>query len=364
MAAGADFPALPPSLGRLPRPWAKFCLRVERFCLDVLRLDKGARILLAISGGADSTAMAAIFSILAARLEMDLLALHVNHNLRANAIDDERFSLRLCSFLGISARAAFLDTRALAQKEGRGLEDAARLGRHRLLEKARAEADADYIATAHHMGDLCEDMLLRLMRGAGWPALGGMLEKDDKRRLIRPLLRQSPQKLRAFLGAAGLPWREDESNASPLFKRNRTRHAIMPLLRGENPNIERAFGDLHEIAALDGDYWNELLDSALERHPWLIEGKGCEIRIRLGAELLAPLHPAARLRLFHKCLLRMRDEGGICCQARARTLFGLEAAYAAKRGDALFEFPGGVAAEILGKNIIFTARGLENGRKG
>lgn len=364
-----------PTLQNIPPTAARLCLEVERFCLTRLGLAKGSRLLLALSGGADSTALAFVLHLLAPRLGLSLHALSVDHGLREESAQDAVFTLQLCNILNIPCTVRQADVRGLAEKSGIGTEDAARRLRYALLEQERVNIRADFIALGHHAGDVSEDVLLRLTRGTGWPALGGMAARDDERLLLRPLLATDAQALRALLVECGIDWREDASNQSRQYKRNRLRLDVLPLLREENPSLDRTLHDLWQMARLDEDYWNTALDAALAEHPWIVGGSEAELSAKkniaegpsltLPARLLAGLHPAARLRLYVRAVRFLcrsaagcggedsGSSGQIHGQARARTLLALDDALANGRGNTRFQLPGGLEAYLKGGSIVF-----------
>ncbi len=320
-------------------PAAARPLRDAARACDALGLQRGDRLLLAVSGGADSLALAALLARLAPARGWELRALSVNHSLRAEAAADAAHAADICQRLGIPCRVVTVDVPGLRQR-GEGMEEAARRLRYAALEEERQRRRANWIALGHHAGDAAEDMLLRLLRGTGWPALGGMRARDGGRRLLRPLLDMRPESLRACLRALGIVWVEDASNQDTRFTRNRIRHTLLPLLRKENPALDAALGRLRALAALDAAYWDDLLDAALAAHPWEDGGAA----ILLPRALLRPLHPAARLRLFHRAArtLALRAGG----QARHDALIALERAYGEGRGGRIFQFPGGLSAEL------------------
>ena len=362
-------PAL--TLQNLPPAAARLCLEVERFCLSRLDLARGSRLLLALSGGADSTALALVLHLLAPRLGLTLHALSVDHGLRAESAQDAEFVLQLCKKLGIACTVRQADVRGLAANDKIGIEDAARRLRYALLEQERATVKADFIALGHHAADVSEDVLLRLTRGTGWPALGGMAARDNERHILRPLLATDAQALKDLLQGCGLHWCEDASNQSRQYKRNRLRLDVLPLLRHENPSLDRTVHDLWQMARLDEDYWNKTLDAALAAHPWLAQrAEDGAPDVTLPAKLLAGLHSAARLRLYVRavrCLCGMGQfEFGIAGeadpdstgqrngQARARTLLALDEALASGRGNTRFQLPGGLEAYLKGGSIVFS----------
>lgn len=327
------------------RVTARLLRAVSQACA-ALGLRPGTRLLLAVSGGADSLALAMLLSRLAPARDWRLRALSVNHGLRPEAADDAAHAVGVCRTLGIPCRVAVVNVPE-QRRHGEGLEEAARRLRYAALEEERRRCRADWIVLGHHAGDAEEDMLLRLLRGVGWPALGGMRARDDKRRLLRPLLSIRPESLRVSLRALAMDWKEDASNADERFTRNRIRHTLLPLMRTENPALSTALARLRALAALDADFWEQHLSAALAAHPPQEDDAG----ILLPRDLLRPLHPAARLRLFHRTAraLALRHGG----QARHDALFALERAYSEGRGGRVFQLPGPIFAELRHGSVRF-----------
>jgi tRNA(Ile)-lysidine synthase len=191
----------------------------------------GDRVLVGLSGGADSVALL----LLLRDLERDgaLIvagAAHLNHQLRgAEADADEAFCGALAARLGVPFVADRLDVRALAQAQKRSIEDAARVARYAFFTRAAAALGADAVAVAHTRDDQAETFLLRLMRGAGTRGLAAIQPRAG--RVIRPVLDVERDALRAYLAARGEPFREDATNADVAIPRNRVRHELIPYLR-------------------------------------------------------------------------------------------------------------------------------------
>ncbi|MBQ9453761.1 MAG: tRNA lysidine(34) synthetase TilS [Desulfovibrio sp.] len=341
------------SLPRRFSPSSHRLLRsVEHFCRDVLCLPRGAQLLLAVSGGADSCALAVIMHVLAPRLGLTLHACSVDHGLRPEAVSDALYARQLCISLDIPCTICQAKVRDYAATHRLGIEDAGRHLRYALLEQQRVHYRAEWIALGHHAGDVSEDVLLRLVRGTGWPALGGMQGRDPIRHIMRPLLSADPAELRGLLKECHIDWREDSSNADLHFRRNRLRHAVLPLLRAENPALDRSLNSLWQLAQLDADYWKTQLNAILTDCPWQEEADG----LLLPAELLQHLLPAIRLRLYmhaiqHLCTLQHPGAKG---QARARTLFALDAALSQRHGNMRFQLPGGIEALLIRGGIRFS----------
>ncbi len=332
-------------LQRLPARAARLCLSVEQFLLRDLALPHPeGGFVLGVSGGADSTALLIFMCALAERWHAPLQAVHMDHGLRPESAAEALHVQALCQRWQVPCTLVRENVRQLAAEQGMGVEDAGRTARYRAFEQVRQHCGAQWIATGHHSGDLEEDVLLRLLRGAGWPALGGMPAVDAARHVTRPLLMTAPEDLRQMLREMREDWLEDASNASRDFRRNRLRHDVLPLLRQENPALRHGICELWRQARADERHWAELLRTALLCHPLRREGV---LRIADKA-LLAGLDAALRPRLFRQIV---QECGG---QARAATLHALDAAWCAGRGGARFQFPGGVTAQTHKGSVRFS----------
>lgn len=329
---------------------ARFLKQVEKACLN-LGVNKGRHLLIAFSGGGDSTALMALLHLLREPLGIHIAAMHVNHLLRRDACEDAEFTRLFCASLDITYKCVEVDVRELASQNSIGIEEAGRIARLEALECHRKKIGADFTVFAHHAGDLCEDVLLRLIRGCGWPALGGMKARNGY--VLRPLLHFPKRRIKEFLSDLAIPWREDESNTSLHHRRNRIRHKVLPLLRAENPSLERSVINIHNLAECDAEYWDTMLTTALNENPWLEGGTITGPTLTLPASLLGLLPKSARLRLYCRALERACQLVGTSGQARSETLFMLDAAYTQRHTGKIYQFPGDIFARIAREGIIF-----------
>ncbi|MCC6650463.1 MAG: tRNA lysidine(34) synthetase TilS, partial [Candidatus Eisenbacteria bacterium] len=192
-------------------------------------LARGERILVATSGGADSTALLAALCSLAGELGLSLHAAHLHHGLRGADADADLAHVReSCLRLGVPLTALRMDGRARLRHEGLSGEAGLRSLRRRFLLAAAQRANCAFIATAHTADDQLETLLMRLARGTGLTGLGGMRARHGV--WIKPLLGATRADIERDLARAGLSWREDASNASDDHLRNRIRHAVVPAL--------------------------------------------------------------------------------------------------------------------------------------
>ncbi len=222
--------------------------------LDRTLLAAGERVCVAVSGGADSTALLVAMAEASAELGVVLSAAHVHHGLRGEEADgDEAFVRELCGLLGVPLEVFRVDTAARQAAEGEGLEEAARELRYAALR--RLEVDA--IATAHTLDDQAETVVMKLLRGAWTEGLGGVSPtvNVDGPRLVRPLLGVRRTEVEAFLRSRKQSWREDSSNRDTTLMRNRVRHELMPMLRSFNPKVDELLARTAAVARDEETFW-------------------------------------------------------------------------------------------------------------
>ena len=191
-------------------------------------------MLLAVSGGLDSTVMVHLF----AQCSYSFAIAHANFGLRGAASDeDERWVAALAHRWGVPFHTHRFATKDYAHKHLFDLSTqmAARQLRYVWLEEVRAGHHYARVATAHHRNDQLETTLLNLVRGTGVAGLRGMLARQGA--LVRPLLFAPREALEAYAKQHQLEWREDASNASDAYRRNQLRHHVVPLLQQLNPNL-------------------------------------------------------------------------------------------------------------------------------
>lgn len=187
----------------------------------------GDEIVCAVSGGADSVALTFAMYLLKDKLDIRLSAAHFNHHLRGEESDrDEAFVRAFCDRYDIPLHIGGGEVKA----GKKGLEAAARDARYAFLRSLSGK-----IATAHTADDNAETVLLHLIRGTGLKGLGAI--SPTMGNVIRPMLGITRQEVEAFLGEYFIPCRQDSSNDTDQFLRNRLRHHVMPLLKEENPRL-------------------------------------------------------------------------------------------------------------------------------
>jgi tRNA(Ile)-lysidine synthase len=296
-------------------------------------------VLVAVSGGLDSTTLLHTLALLSRRHSLKLWIGHVNHGLRgAESEADQRFVEGLGRARGIPVLSCRVDPASLrkdvSSRSRPTLQEAARSLRREALLQMAGSCGADVVATAHHADDQAETVLLRLLRGTGPDGLGGMPARSQDGRFVRPLLAVPRAEIEAFARAEGLLWREDSSNQSPAYSRNRLRSRWVPGLRDDfNPRLLRAIVDLAEAQRTDAEW----IQSAVER-----ELKD-RVRVRAGGLQLVrrgwgDLHDALARRLASRLLANCgagRDVRRVHLLRMLRFLRG-------GRTGARIELPGGL----------------------
>ncbi len=203
---------------------------------------RGARLCVAYSGGADSTALLAALASLRARHHYELRALHVNHHLQPGAAGFARAARATARALGVPCRVLDAPVRVA---RGESPEAAARAARYAAL---RAELRAgEWLLLAQHQDDQVESLLLQLLRGAGVAGLAAMPESAGS--VLRPLLGVTRAQLQAYLGRRSLAWSEDPSNADERYGRNFLRARVLPLLRERWPGLGTTISRSAALAA-------------------------------------------------------------------------------------------------------------------
>jgi tRNA(Ile)-lysidine synthase len=191
--------------------------------------EKGERVLVAFSGGADSTALLHLLHAIRPVLRLELAAAHCNFQLRARAsLGDERFCQKVCDALGIALFTQRFPTAQLAKSAKLSIEEMARNLRYDFFQKVMREQHFSKLATAHHAGDNAETVLFNFFRGASLLGLSGIPERRGP--IIRPLLPFERADLLAYLKARNIAYRIDRTNFQTDFDRNFIRHKVIPLL--------------------------------------------------------------------------------------------------------------------------------------
>lgn len=277
--------------------------RAVREGLALASIQPGESVLLAVSGGGDSLALAAAIAFEAPRQSIRAHALIIDHGLQPGSAQIAQTALASCQALGLDGQVR----RVSVQKSGAGLEAEARAARYAELERVREELGARCIVLGHNLNDQAETVLLGLTRGSGLKSIAGMSQWDPERKLLRPLVGIDREKIRQSLKDQGIQFWDDPHNQDPRFTRVRIRELLKHMEAALGPGLSSALAQTASIAAGAEDFLqlaaNELEKMARTRstarsqsydvvqiaqsHPALIRQTLRAIALKLGAKNLS-----------------------------------------------------------------------------
>ncbi len=227
-------------------------LKLEKHILENFSFIKKKKLLLATSGGIDSMVMLDLFQ----KLEYKIAIAHCNFQLRGEeSFGDQSFIQDYAEANQIPFFTTFFDTENYAKDTKKSIQQAARDLRYDWFYELLQKQDFDYTLTAHHADDNLETFIINLSRGTGLDGLIGIPAVNDK--IIRPILPFSRQEIKNYAQENNIKWREDSSNASDKYIRNKIRHDLIPILKEIQPNFIQSFqktqGYLKEAQAMVED---------------------------------------------------------------------------------------------------------------
>jgi tRNA(Ile)-lysidine synthase len=276
---------------------------VKRVAETILRynmFDRNESVGVAVSGGADSTALLHVLMDLSSRWQWRLTVLHLNHGLRGEESDgDAQFVAAMATRLNLP-----LVTRSVRVQDVSGnLEEAGRRFRHEFFRDAMRSHGLARVAVGHTRSDQAETVLYRLLRGSGTTGLSGIWPVTDDG-IVRPLIEVSRDEILDWLRERRIAWREDSSNEETRFARNRIRHGLLPQLRRDwNPALDTALGQFAELCQDEERYWRDeskrLLDECAVNH-------GASLVLDLGRVRALPV--AALRRLLREAVAQVRPD--------------------------------------------------------
>jgi tRNA(Ile)-lysidine synthase len=316
-------------------------------------LTPADRLLVAVSGGADSLALLHILLSQQLHPPRQIVVAHLDHGWRPTAAAEAEFVSEIAQSWALTCVTGAVDAPAFAQAQALSLEAASRQLRYQFLQTTARQQQARFILTGHQADDQVETVLHHLLRGTGLTGLRGMLPVNQMAEapdlwLLRPLLTVSRQAIEAYCREAGLQPRVDPSNQDRRFLRNRLRAELLPLLRQYNEHIDRHLYDLAKVAAAEVAFLEDAAESA-----WPVilaaEGQGWLELHRVAWQAL-PL--ALRRRSLREAVRRLAPvdtEIGLATIEQARRL--------AEAGEvgAQSLLPGSILLTVAHETLAFTA---------
>ncbi|WP_022666608.1 tRNA lysidine(34) synthetase TilS [Desulfospira joergensenii] len=269
---------------------------------EMLR-DRDA-VLVGLSGGPDSVALARVLLDLQPEFRLRLGLAHLNHMLRGDeSVRDENFTIEFSKKCSLPLFTKTLDIGSMAAESKISLEEAGRKARYSFFRQTAQTHGFSRIALGHNRDDNAEQVLLSLVRGTGPGGLKGILPKRDSL-FIRPLIRMAKSEILDFLDRSNQDFMVDSSNEDPSFLRNRVRHVLIPFLEESfNPKIRGSLDRLSRILQEEEDFFRDLVTEGLRT--CLKEEKSGSVSLSLPE--LSRLHPALASRVLRAAISRVKE---------------------------------------------------------
>lgn len=225
-------------------------------------IQNGDVIVLGVSGGPDSISMLYILNEIRKEkiIDFEIIVAHINHMIREEADDDEKFVLDFCKKIGVQAFFKKIDVQKQAMYRKTGTEEEGRRVRYEFFEEIAQKVNANKIGIAHNKNDKVETMILNLLRGSGVSGLKG-IEPIRDNKFIRPLIECERFEIEKYCEEKGLEPKIDKTNFENIYNRNKVRNIILPYIKKEfNPNIIETMNRLSELVSDENRYINEMTE--------------------------------------------------------------------------------------------------------
>jgi len=258
-------------------------------------LGTGDKIVLGVSGGADSIAL--LYALHELRdHDLELIVAHLNHGLRGDEAErDARFVEQVAQSLNLPFEYKEVNTLQFKEERQLSIEEAGRILRYEFFTDVFTKFTADKIATAHTLDDQAETVLMRLFRGSGLRGLSGIPPVSGN--IIRPLIETRRSEIEDFLNSSGIKWVEDSTNKEAVFLRNKIRLDLLPELKNYNPQIHTTLARTADILRIDQDF---IKISGMKEYKKICSPMGSEIISDLGK--YKKLHQAIRFFILRHSL--------------------------------------------------------------
>ena len=229
-------------------------------------IENGDKIVLGISGGPDSISMLNIIKEIKDEqiIKFEICVAHINHMIREEAIDDEKYVKDYCERNNIKCYIKRIDVMKIANDKKIGTEEAGRNARYDFFEEILKKTDSNKIAIAHNKNDKIETIIMNLLRGSGLSGLKGIEPiRDDK--FIRPLIECERQEIEQYCEENKLEPRIDKTNFENEYTRNKIRNVLIPYIKKEfNPNIINTLNRLSELVGEEEEYIEKQVERNFE----------------------------------------------------------------------------------------------------
>ena len=278
-----------------------FLNKVYNFIEENHMLSSSDKIIVGLSGGADSVCLLCALNMLKDRLSLGedgIIAVHINHGIRGEEADgDENFARELCDELGIAFKSYKKDIIAYAKELKLSVEEAGRKYRYQCFNNTLAENNFTKIAVAHNKNDLAETVIFNMLRGSGLNGMAGIQPTRDN--IIRPLLDVTRKDIEEFLESIEQDYREDSTNASLDYDRNKIRHSILPTMCDIN---QRAVEHICHMAKEANESYKFIHGKAMEEYESSVDADSNNKTVSLDVNQLYKYNPVLQEHIIHEAL--------------------------------------------------------------
>jgi len=328
-----------------------FLKRVRDTVKQYDMLHRGDRVLLAVSGGADSVCLLKALLDMRRQLGIDIVVGNVDHGLRGKESErDSAFVKRLSGKFGLGCVHKKINVRS-GGKKGASIEERARDERYAFFKEAAGANDCGVIATGHTMDDQAETVMMKVIYGSSLAGITGIppVRIEGDQRIIRPLIRVERREILAFLEKEGLGYVEDSTNRDVKFARNSIRHEILPFLEKYNPRLKRSLVNLSDTLREDFFFLGPEKEKAVRKYAG---GEGSPpVGIKISDMILQP--KALRKEIFKELF---RRAGGNVKKLTYRHWMDMDYFLRAAKKNKSLDFPGDIRVTRTVDGIVFRKR--------
>ncbi|CEI74229.1 MULTISPECIES: tRNA lysidine(34) synthetase TilS [Romboutsia] len=316
-------------------------------------IENGDKIVLGLSGGPDSVCLLHILYRLKEKLDIEVYAAHLNHQIRGiEAQKDALYITQLCENLGVTSFVKSIDVPKYCKENGLSVEEGARKLRYEMFEEIKQKTKSNKIAIGHNLNDQAETILMRIMRGTGLQGLRG-IEYIRDNNIIRPILDIDRKDIEAYCEEYELNPRIDHTNLETIYTRNKIRLELIPYMKDNfNPNVIESIVRMSNSLKTDSDYIQEESEIKFKEVSNLQED-ACEIDI----QKYSKLHDAIKVRVLRKGIKHILGDTNFVDQKHIEDIMQLEDN---KKIDKMITLPRGIFAYRRKNTILLINKEIVN----